>query len=119
MPDSPEIGPGGLQLVDLGGCGDCAYRCIAYGLTYLSANGFVNDPAAEDEAKTKVKELGLRMQAMTNNTSWQEFWAPDESATECSEAGAVPGNLEMRCKESRDGLVDSHCRPFRTSMKST
>lgn len=100
MPDSPEIGPGGLQLVDLGGCGDCAYRCVAYGLTYLSANGFVNDPAAEDEAKTKVKELGqvLRMQAMTyllNNTSWQEFWAPDESATECSEAGAVPGNLEQ------------------------
>ena len=95
MPDSPEIGPGGLQLVDLGGCGDCAYRCIAYGLTYLSANGFVNDPAAEDEAKTKVKELGLRMQAMTNNTSWQEFWAPDESAAECSEAGAVPGNLEQ------------------------
>ena len=96
-----RAGPGGHKLEDLGGCGDCAYRCIAYGLAYLNAKGFTKDPAEEEKVKSKVKELGqvLRVQAvtqlLTKDTLWQESWAQDDTATECTEAGAVPTKLEQ------------------------
>ena len=94
-------GPGGFQLVDLGGCGDCAYRCVAFGLAFLNAKGFAKDPSEEAKVMSKVKELGqvLRVQAVTHllnkDTAWQLAWAPDESATECTEAGTIPANLEQ------------------------
>ena len=28
----PRLGPGGFELKDMGGQGDCGYRCIAYGV---------------------------------------------------------------------------------------
>lgn len=44
---SKRAGPGGHLLVDLGGCGDCAYTCVAFGLAFLNAKGFVKELAEE------------------------------------------------------------------------
>ena len=32
---------------------------------------------------------------LNKDTSWKESWAPDDSATECAEAGIVPSNLDQ------------------------
>ena len=99
--DLRRLSPGGHKLEDMGGCGDCAYRCVAFGLAYLNAKGFEKSPEEENKVRCKVKELGqvLRVQAVTHrlskDTAWQSNWAADDTATEKTEAGTNPKNLEQ------------------------
>ena len=75
-PDLRSLGPGGHKLEDMCGCGDCAYRCVAFGLAYLNAKGFEKSPEEENKVRSKVKELGqvLRVQAVTHLLSKDTAW---------------------------------------------
>ena len=90
---TPEVGPEGTKLWDLGGNGDCGYRALAAGLA--KRNGKTKE-AIEGKMAALVKSLRAQVvQQMTvKDVTWKQGWAMDSEATETMENGKVPTTVE-------------------------
>ena len=94
-----RCGPGGLPVIDLGGYGDCGYRCLAYGIACCNTKEWAGDVEAEKKFTGKVHELGqiLRTQVVHQllnvDGSWKASWSPDPAATTRTEGGTVATDI--------------------------
>ena len=100
------LGPDNVPLLDLGGNGDCGFRCL------VGSNAFRNG-ATLDKMQEKVAKLALslRVKAVTqldeNQGSWVLEWLQDPECAEATEDGAVPGSaadLFQACRRPRKWL---------------
>lgn len=53
-----ERGPGNFKILDLGGTGDCGYRCVAYGIAFWNHKEFKGKIAEEAQFRSKIVEIG-------------------------------------------------------------
>ena len=91
-------GPGNWPLKDLGGSGDCGWRCLAYSLSCCNSKSWKESPLEEERLIKKIKEVGglLRTQVIHDllaNSEWEEAWALDPKATRNTEDGPVAQTL--------------------------
>ena len=96
--DITKPGPGQWPLRDLGGCGDCGWRVLAYGLACANTKSWKESPSDEAKFIEKAREIGaiLRTQAvqdLLSRTDWEESWAKDDRATSITEDGEVASDL--------------------------
>lgn len=54
----PERGPGNFKILDLGGTGDCGYRCVAYGIAFWNHKEFKGKVDEEAQFRSKIVEIG-------------------------------------------------------------
>ena len=86
-------GPENLLQWDLGGYGDCGFRCVA------AVNSLRNGKSREDIEKHKV-QLALSLRARSrvtleeNREQWNDSWFVDPEMTEITEDGEVPQNVD-------------------------
>lgn len=87
--DRPARGPGGLEIWDLGGNGDCGYRALAAAAA-MSENKV--GAAAVEANINKMSEIlrGKIIKLYEKDLKWQESWVYDDEATEVTEAGKIP-----------------------------
>ena len=91
-------GPGQFPMVNLGGSGDCGWRCLACGLAAANTKSWQGDADEEGRFVAKIKQVGgmLRTQAvhsLLSRKDWEAAWAKDDRATELTEDGAVAENI--------------------------
>ena len=96
--DPTKPGPGQWPLRDLGGCGDCGWRVLAYGLACANTKSWKESPSDEKKFIEKAREIGaiLRTQAVQDLLSrpdWELGWAKDDRATTITEDGEVAEDL--------------------------
>ena len=102
--DPSMPGPGQFPLVNLGGSGDCRWRCLAFCLAAANTKCWKDNPAEEKNFTSKIKEVAglLRNQAvhsLLGRTDWEQAWAKDDRATELTEDGKAAENV-TDCKKS-------------------
>lgn len=102
-----EHGPGGSAALDLGGMGDCGWRCASFTLSMIA---FVQQ-IHNSEVAARAESFGKSLKAQTNHyirnvqKTWQPSWIPDPDteALESLEGGPVPtdltSNLEALARE--------------------
>lgn len=56
--EMPERGPGNFKILDLGGTGDCGYRCVAYGIAFWNHKEFKGKMDEEAQFRSKIVEIG-------------------------------------------------------------
>ena len=82
-------GPDGTRTLDLGGAGDCAWRCLAFQLAMTNCQW----RKAVSEIRPKVEQLSKALRAQTLHyllnidTSWKESWCPDPKWNKITEDG--------------------------------
>lgn len=87
------------RLVNLGGQGDCGYRCLAYGIACCNTKEWAGDKEAEGKFTAKIQELAqiLRTRVVHHllniDGSWKAAWSPDPAATTRTEAGTLATDL--------------------------
>eukprot|EP00439_Symbiodinium_sp_Y106_P000658 s307_g1.t1 len=90
-PSLTTTGPDGVQAWDLGGNGDCGFRCIG------GIQAVRNKVTVEQvEAKVSTLAISLRAKAVAGlreNQGWLDAWAIDRDATVRSEGGKIPSNV--------------------------
>jgi len=96
--DPAKPGPGQFPLINLGGSGDCGWRCLSYSLAAANTKCWKDSPDEEKKFVGKIKEVAglLRTQvvhSLLGRTEWEESWAMDNKATELTEGGAVASNV--------------------------
>ena len=87
------MGPENLPQWNLGGYGDCGFRCVA------AVNSLRNGKSIEEIEKHAVKiALSLRAKAhvilQETRDQWHESWFVDPEMTEITEDGEVPQNVD-------------------------
>lgn len=97
--DTAQPGPGGWPIRDLGGSGDCGWRCIAFGLAGANTKFWSGSIEEENKFVEKIREVGAMLRTQTthdllNSTDWHDSWAADPNATRLTEDGAVPSSLD-------------------------
>ena len=96
--DPAKPGPGQFPLVNLGGSGDCGWRCLSYSLAAANTKCWKDSPDEEKKFTSKIKEVAglLRTQvvhSLLGRTEWEDSWAMDNKATELTEGGPVASNV--------------------------
>lgn len=87
------LGPNQVQLTDLGGAGDCGWRCAAY--LHAVHNG--TDPRqAASVNDCLVKSLRALVAKVLENTIdvWGGKWAPEPSPNAAHDAGSPPKTVQ-------------------------
>lgn len=75
-------GPIGSKIVQLGGAGDCGWRCMAVGIAAKNAK-----QSSKEEIYPKAEVLGRPLRKLVATylcktvTSWKESWSPDPDAS--------------------------------------
>ena len=83
------LGPDGVQLWDLGGFGDCGFRCLA-------AGNAMRQGAVPSKVKDKIAKVALSLRTKAtdwlenNQGAWVLEWYSDAECSEQTEAGAIP-----------------------------
>ena len=90
------LGPGGCQLVDAGGGGECGFRSLALALAQKNKRTI-------DETKPKLPALGDTHRwkcanYLKEHDEWKQTWLPDKEATAEREDGPVPQNAGELCE---------------------
>ena len=93
-PNGPSLtttGPDGVLAWDLGGHGDCGFRCIG-------AIQATRNKASVQQVEAKVSTLAISLRAkavawLRDNQGWLDAWAIDRDATVRSEGGKIPSNV--------------------------
>ena len=83
--------PFGYTPLDLGGSGDCAYRCLAVSYALQT-----NRPLEERKAAAKSLGATLRAQVSSHLRKHHHFrdgWTPDRRWSETTEGGTIPRKL--------------------------
>ena len=89
-------GPGGTRTLDLGGTGDCAWRCLAFQLAMTNC-GWTRSVA---DIRPKVEQLSMALRAQTlhyllnTDTTWKESWTRDTKWTQMTEDGPPATSLD-------------------------
>ena len=96
--DPAKPGPGQFPLINLGGSGDCGWRCLSYSLAAANTKCWKDSPDEEKKFTGKIKEVAglLRTQvihSLLGKTEWGQSWAKDSKATELTEGGPVADNV--------------------------
>eukprot|EP00438_Fugacium_kawagutii_P036025 Skav225105 [mRNA] locus=scaffold3924:92771:102028:- [translate_table: standard] len=100
--DKVYAGMCGPKVVNLGGSGDCGWRCLGVALAIINASS----PSKFDpqEHYNKALTLGKSLQSKTatwlknTSTGWKDSWAVDSTATVQTEAGTPAQNLAEFCE---------------------
>ena len=85
-----------VSRIDLGGQGDCCWRCIAVGLA-------VSNGKNKQDMIPKAAAMGLAIKEktmawMSTHDDWKSSWRPDGAATEEKEGGTIPKSREEMLK---------------------
>ena len=86
------FGPDGVQLWDLGGFGDCGFRCLA-------AGNAMRQGAVPSKVKDKIAKVALSLRTKAtdwlenNQGAWVLEWYSDAECSEQTEAGAIPQDV--------------------------
>ena len=87
--ESGSAGPDGVKLWDLGGCGDCGFRCLA-------GSNALRQGATVDKLEPKIAKIALSLRTKAadwlegNQAAWVLEWYPDADCTEDTEGGSIP-----------------------------
>jgi hypothetical protein len=89
-------GPDGVELVDLGGKGDCGYRALAAGIAEVNGgDGTVRKlKASSVDVLTKSVRARMLAQLKATRKSWEAGWKPSPWATTTTEAGKPATTVE-------------------------
>ena len=83
-PGLTTTGPDGVQAWDLGGNGDCGFRCIG-------AIQAVRNKAGLEQVEAKLRAKAVAW--LRENQGWLDAWAIDRDARVRSEGGNIPSNV--------------------------
>ena len=88
-------GPAELELINLGGRGDCGWRIFSYAVALHQGWDLFGQDAEEECIRKLCSEMGQDLRSkvavqLTEDTSWRPFWAVDPLATCESEGGSIP-----------------------------
>ena len=88
-----ENGPENLAQWDLGGYGDCGFRCVAAAISIRNRKS-----KAETEKIAEKLALSLRTKSLVvlqeSRKTWQDTWLVDPEMTEITEDGEVPQDVD-------------------------
>ena len=90
--DSLLLGPNGVERWDLGGTGDCGFRCLA-------AQQALRNQMPDNKAEEKAVKLGLSLRALaqvqlSTHSEWQQGWYQDPECTTITEDGDIASSCE-------------------------
>ena len=82
---SPSLGPDNYQMWDLGGCGNCGFRCLAATMAYRNKK-------PPDQILTRIDTLALTLRSkcvtwLKKHNSWKDSWFVDADASNSTEDG--------------------------------
>ena len=82
---SPSLGPDNYQMWDLGGCGNCGFRCLAATMAYRNKK-------PPDQILTRMDTLALTLRSkcvtwLKKHSSWKDSWFVDADASNSTEDG--------------------------------
>ncbi|CAL1170384.1 unnamed protein product, partial [Cladocopium goreaui] len=108
--DLDKLGPDGVPQWDLGGFGDCGFRCL------VAAQSLRNGKKKEDVVQN-IAKLALSFRTKTTlflaqNDSWHQSWFADPEATEVTEGGDVPTDVSsylQACKRNNKWFDSFNC----------
>ena len=89
-------GPAGTLVQDLGGQGDCGWRCAAFYLCMANSKW----KGDRQTIKEKISQLASALRAqclhhlLNTDRSWESFWCPDNAWTSTTEAGVPAKTVE-------------------------
>ena len=110
MEDLDKLGPDGVPQWDLGGFGDCGFRCL------VAAQSLRNGKKKEDVVQN-IAKLALSFRTKTTlflaqHDSWHQSWFADPEATEVTEGGDVPTDVSsylQACKRNNKWFDSFNC----------
>ncbi|CAE7226261.1 unnamed protein product, partial [Symbiodinium sp. CCMP2456] len=87
--ESDSLGPDEVKMWDLGGVGDCGFRC-------LPASNAVRQGATPEQLQPKIGKVALSLRTRaaewleSNQGAWALEWYADADCTEETEGGSIP-----------------------------
>ena len=106
-------GPGATSLPDLGGNGSCGWHALSYQIAQRSSGW------SKSDSRFVISSMSWRSHCRQRwCTTWKQCWVPDEKATELTEGGSIPTDLQSFCDSLGTVPMDLWAMPGSNSGSS-